>query len=76
MRRPVKLEGSEQSVRCTGECGTQRCEGGSGPRSASGLCEYLTSALKLLASQQTRGDSFVDTIFQGFAGAEQDEHHE
>ena len=41
-----------------------------------GLCENLTSALKLLASQQTRGDSFVDTIFQGFAGAEQDENHE
>ena len=30
-----------------------------------GACEHLVCALKLLANQQTGGDSLVDTLFEG-----------
>ena len=41
----------------------RRCLGRTPP--PQGACENLVCALKLLANQQTGGDSFVDTIFEG-----------
>ena len=71
VRRPVQLEGSEQSLGCTGWCGP-RGEGFSDSR-AKGPCEKLVVAFKLLCNVQTGADGLVHTIFD-FAGAKQVEH--
>ena len=64
VRRPVQLEGHEQSLGCTGWCASQRGEGVSSARPPDAR-EDLVCALKLLANQQTGGDSLVDMIFEG-----------
>ena len=41
-----------------------------------GACETLECALKSVANMPASGHKPVDTIFRGFAGAEQAEDHE
>ena len=61
VRRPVQLERSEQSLRVIPDSG--KVFWARAP--PQGACENPVFAPKLLANQQTGGDSFVDTIFEG-----------
>ena len=66
MRRPVHLEGTEQSLGHTRQHGPPRSKSVSSTCCAQGVCDNLINALKFMANPQKDGDNPVKMVVQGF----------